>query len=25
MPALPRDLIGDLSRLPGVRLVHWRG
>jgi len=25
MPVLPRRLIDDLSALPGMRLVHWRG
>jgi putative Mg2+ transporter-C (MgtC) family protein len=25
MPVLPRELIADLSRLPGMRVVHWRG
>lgn len=25
MPVLPRELIADLSSLPGMRVVHWRG
>jgi putative Mg2+ transporter-C (MgtC) family protein len=25
MPVLPRELVDDLSRLPGMRVVHWRG